>query len=51
MNEVRKSAVRRARDPVFVQTYFRGAGIDIGSERDPFSSYTWMFPHVRDVLT
>jgi SAM-dependent methyltransferase len=50
MKQTYKSALRRARDPAFLQSYFSGVGIDIGAGSDPLSAYTHLFPKVRRVL-
>ncbi|MDR2220551.1 MAG: methyltransferase domain-containing protein [Methylobacillus sp.] len=51
MNETRKSAMRRARDPAFIQHYFRGAGLDISVENDPLSAYADIFPFIERMTT
>ncbi|WP_233874675.1 methyltransferase domain-containing protein [Paraburkholderia adhaesiva] len=50
MHETRKSVVRRAREPAFVDHYFRGAGIDIGAGDDWLGSYAHMFPLMGQVV-
>jgi SAM-dependent methyltransferase len=49
MNETSKSALRRSRDPAFVQCYFVGEGLDIGAGNDPLSAHAHLFPRVRNV--
>lgn len=49
MHETRKSATRRARDPVFQSRYFCGHGIDIGAGDDSLGVYAHMFPKILSV--
>jgi SAM-dependent methyltransferase len=44
MNETSKSLIRRLSDARFSNTYFRGAGIDIGAGADSLAKYTQQFP-------
>ena len=44
MRETSKSLIRRLHDARFVNTYFRGLGIDIGAGRDPLNRYYQQFP-------
>jgi SAM-dependent methyltransferase len=44
MQETSKALIRRLQDARFVNTYFRGNGIDIGCGDDPLSKYHPQFP-------
>lgn len=44
MNETSKALIRRLHDARFVNTYFRGSGIDIGAGNDPLGKYAQQFP-------
>jgi len=44
MNETSKAAIRRFQDIRFVNTYFKGDGIDIGCGPDPLSKFYQQFP-------
>jgi len=44
MNETSKAIIRRMHDMRFVNTYFRGNGIDIGCGPDPLSKFQQQFP-------
>ena len=44
MNEMSKAAIRRFYDIRFVNTYFKGDGIDIGCGPDPLSKFHQQFP-------
>ncbi|MDR2875010.1 MAG: methyltransferase domain-containing protein [Methylobacillus sp.] len=50
MNETRKSAMRRGREPSFIRHYFRGVGLDIGVENDPLSACAHLFPLIERVV-
>lgn len=49
MQETSKSLLRRMHDIRFVNTYFKGKGIDIGAGPDPLSRYKQKFPLVTDI--
>ena len=49
MNETSKAALRRSRDPAFVQRYFSGAGIDIGAKADSLATHQRAFPRIASV--
>jgi len=44
MQETSKALIRRLHDIRFVNTYFKGNGIDIGCGDDPLSKYSQQFP-------
>jgi SAM-dependent methyltransferase len=44
MQETSKALIRRLHDVRFVNTYFRGSGIDIGCGNDPLSKFGQQFP-------
>ena len=44
MNETSKAAIRRFNDIRYANTYFKGAGIDIGCGPDPLSKFNQQFP-------
>jgi SAM-dependent methyltransferase len=44
MQETSKALIRRLHDIRFANTYFKGAGIDIGCGDDPLSKYAQQFP-------
>src|SRR5689334_10608191 len=50
MNETQKSVLRRSRDPAFLQSYFRGTGIDITAGSDSLSAYAYLFPKIQSVV-
>ena len=50
MNQTSKSALRRAKDPAFVQRYFAGVGIDIDAGTDRLSAYAHLFPRLEGLL-
>jgi SAM-dependent methyltransferase len=50
MNETGKSAIRRGREPVFIQRYFRGVGIDIGAGDHSLNHYAHLFPLMGRVV-
>lgn len=49
MNETSKSIIRRQYDIRFVNTYFKGNGIDIGSGNDSLNRFKYLFPLVNDI--
>lgn len=49
MNETSKSLIRRLQDARFVNTYFKGHGIDIGAGEDPLNKYYQQFPLMTNV--
>jgi ADP-heptose:LPS heptosyltransferase len=49
MHEASKAIHRRLRDPNFVNRYFRGEGVDIGSGNDPLVHYAEFFPLITGV--
>ncbi|SIT47138.1 Methyltransferase type 11 [Paraburkholderia piptadeniae] len=50
MKETSKAALRRSREPVFVQRYFSGEGVDIRPGADPLSAHMRLFPRVRRIV-
>jgi SAM-dependent methyltransferase len=51
VNECSKAVARRLHTPGFATRYFVGDGVDVGSGRDPFSTFAALFPLVRSVVT
>jgi SAM-dependent methyltransferase len=51
MQETSKALIRRTHDIRFVNTYFKGDGIDIGCGPDPLSKYAQQFPLMTDLKT
>lgn len=49
MDETSKSTIRRLHDVRYVNTYFRGNGIDIGAGSDCLGKYKQQFPLITDV--
>jgi hypothetical protein len=50
MNETRQSALRRANDPEFVDRYFSGIGLDIGTGSDFQSDLASHFPAIQQLV-
>lgn len=51
MQETSKALIRRMHDIRFVNTYFRGNGIDIGCGNDPISKFGQQFPLMTGLKT
>jgi SAM-dependent methyltransferase len=51
VKECSKSIARRLRDPVFINRYFVGDGLDIGGKPDPLGLYCELFCQMRSVKT
>ena len=49
MRETSKALIRRLHDVRFVNTYFVGNGIDIGSGPDPITKFSQQFPLIDDI--
>jgi SAM-dependent methyltransferase len=49
MQEASKALIRRLHDVRYVNTYFRGAGIDIGCGPDPITKHAQQFPLMTTV--
>ena len=49
MNETSKAIIRRMHDMRFVNTYFKGKGVDIGCGPDPLSKFQQQFPLMTEL--
>jgi SAM-dependent methyltransferase len=49
MNETSKALIRRLHDIRYVNTYFTGAGIDIGAGGDGLTKYRQQFPFITEI--